>query len=193
MEIAIQDRDANPPGPILCLRGWPDNRFRGPMPAGSSAGEPHPAVTYQARIGADAWTCQCGFRLPLRIHATHHADDRLQPQYAQRGPEYLANLEQSRAATPTTSATEARWSFASEADALADKVKDGLAVWLDAADASTVQTDESGRFRGGKTRPHCRDAVQPSARFRPLFGAQRLQRQADAEVRRRGPDADAGK
>jgi hypothetical protein len=66
MEVAIQDAFAADPGPILNLYGWPDGHSTSTGQAGAPpdvVDRLGKAVTYEACIGPDCWSCE--WRIPF--------------------------------------------------------------------------------------------------------------------------------
>ncbi|OGV75212.1 MAG: hypothetical protein A3K18_14160 [Lentisphaerae bacterium RIFOXYA12_64_32] len=178
MEIVLQDAGATPPGPIISLHGWPDGYCRSPEQAGVPADVARrlgAAVTYKAAVGADAWTCE--WRIPFAACA-------FTPRTA---PMLACNLSVRNAARNTwriwsiaggdtcDTANGGTVVFAADSAALLDSVRNGLEVWLDAADADTVEKDEAGKVSAWKDKSgKGRNATQAAPEFRPLYSADGL-------------------
>jgi hypothetical protein len=178
VEIAMQNAEATPPGPILSLRGWPDGHFCAPDLAGVPAAAAQrlaKAVTYRAAVDADAWTCE--WRIPL-------AAGRLAPATS---PVLLCNITVRNTAADTwrtwNTAGGATYDlhnggtlFFSAGDRLlAGNLKQGLEAWLDASDAATIEKDVDGRIHRWKDRSgKGNHAVQKTADFCPFYRAQGL-------------------
>jgi hypothetical protein len=176
VEVAFRRAEGATQGPTLSLRGWPDGHFRAPALAGvpeAMRSRLAKAVRYRASVGKDAWTCE--WRIPLLIlgegvpsllnvnlAACSAADDAWRIWRMDSGATYdLRN-----GGTVILGAQESL---------LPSGLRERLAVWLDAAEAATVERDASGgvsvwKDRSGKGR----DAVQREARFRPLYQAEGL-------------------
>ena len=178
MEIAFQDAEATPPGPILSLRGWPDGHFLAPDLAGvpaAAAEQLAKAVVYRAAVDADAWTCE--WRIPL-------AAARLAPATS---PALLCNVTVRNVAQDTWrtwhTAGGATYDlhnggtlfFSAGERLLAGALKNDLELWLDASDPATIERDTDGRASVWKDRSgKGRHAVQKTADFRPLYQAHGL-------------------
>ena len=159
MEIALQDA-GTPSAPLRCWRGFPDGATAG------AAG----AVTYRARVEGHAWSCEwripfsaCGFtprtapqaRFNLAVrHATE--DD-------------WACWRGTGAATSNV-ALAGTLVFPEELAARARLPQEGLIVWLDAADAATIEKDAAGNVvawkdKSGKTGNARQDKPQHRPRY----------------------------
>jgi len=198
MEVAIQDGFAAKLGPILNLYGWPDGHFVSTDQAGAPADvvtRLGKAVTYQAVVGADAWTCEwrvpfaaCGFTpqtapvLSFNLGVRKTAEDAWVIWRGTGGATYVV----SKAGVLV---------FPAELMASEAVPRDKLEVWLDASDETTVEKDEAGkvavwRDKSGKGR----DARQDSPGFRPLYvadglnGRPALRFSEDARTRMELPD-----
>ena len=175
MELAFQDGFAAKPRPILDLYGWPDGHVVSTDQAGAPANIVEKlgrAVTYRATIGSDNWSCE--WRIPFAACG-------FTPKSASL---ILFNLGVRKMADNawviwcgTGTATYVVENagvlvFPDELMALPNPPREKLEVWLDAADAETIETDEAGKVslwmdKSGKER-HAR---QESARLRPVFAA----------------------
>jgi hypothetical protein len=145
MEIALQDA-STPSAPRLCWRGFAD----GVAPGIADA------VTYRARVEKHAWTCEwripfsvCGFiprtapQLRFNLAVRHSAEDD------------WACWRGTGAATGDV-ALAGTLVFPEELAARRGPPQEGLIVWLDAADAATIERDAAGgvvawKDKSGKT------------------------------------------
>jgi len=172
-EIALQNTDANPRGPILTLRGWPDGHFCAPDVAGvpdSARTRLEKAVTYRASIGADAWTCEwripfdsCGLAsgtattLPCNLTVRSTAQDAWRTWSASGGSTYDLH----NGGTLILGACETL---------LSSGLREGLEVWLDASDAATVAKDAEGRVREWRDKSgKGRHATQGASDLCPMY------------------------
>jgi hypothetical protein len=174
VEIAFQDAFAKTAAPILTLYGFPDGHFSsedygGASPAAIAGLEK--AVTYAAKVGAGEWTCEwripfaaCGFT-PATVPAL-----RFNLGVRKTAPEAWVIWRGTGGATYQV-ANAGLLVFPAEMVA-AGVPSDKLEVWLDAADAATVQPDEAGNVAVWKDKSgKGRDARQDAAAFRPQFAA----------------------
>jgi hypothetical protein len=174
VEIAFQDGFAKKAGAILTLYGFPDGKFSSEDYGGASPGtiaSLEKGVTYKAKMGAGEWTCE--WRIPFAACGFTPAT----------APALFFNLGVKKT-TPdawvvwrgTGGATYQVGNagllvFPAEMRA-AGVPTEGLEVWLDAADAATVQQDEAGNVAVWKDKSgKGRDARQDTAAFRPQFEA----------------------
>ena len=178
MEVVLQGAFKEKPGPILNLYGWPD----GYMQVTDIAGTPPDvmarlgaAATYKAAITADGWTCEwrvpfaaCGFtpaavpllRFNLGVRKTGGDDWAI--WRGTGGATYLAERGGLLA-------------FPAEFAAVERIPRQDLAVWLDAAETTTVELDEAGRVALWKDRSgQGRDARLDNPAHRPLYTADGL-------------------
>ena len=68
VEIAFQNAETTPAGPILMVRGWPDGHFDAPEYAGVTPAIRRrlaAAVAYRAAADKDGWTCE--WRIPWEL------------------------------------------------------------------------------------------------------------------------------
>jgi len=178
VELAIQDAEANPLGPILTLRGWPDGHFCAPDVADvaeSARSRLEAAVTYRAAIAAEAWTCE--WRIPLAACGL--------------ASEALATLRCNLTVRNAAQDSWRTWSMAGGASydlrnggtlilgaseaLLSGDLKDALEVWLDASDAATIDKEVDGRVRTWKDKSgKGRHATQTTTDFFPWYEAQGL-------------------
>ncbi len=178
MEIALQDPRAET-APILNLRGYPDGYLACaemdgvPATIVTGLGE---TVTYRAGLEADAWVGEwripfaaCGFTphetacLAFNVSARHTVKD-IWAVWCGTG---AAPSEVKRAGTLL---------FPTEYAAAADFTKDGLAVWLDAADSSTIEQDAEGRIAAWSDKSgRGNHARQPTPNHRPQCVADAMQ------------------
>jgi len=173
MEVAFQDGRAAKPGPTLDLYGWPDGHVVSTGQAGAPTDAVEKlgkAVTYQAAIGPDNWSCE--WRIPFAACG-------FTPKNA---PLVLLNLGVRKMAdnawviwrgtgTATYVVEDAGMLvFANEFMALRNPPTEKLEVWLDAAEVETLEVDEAGKVSQWKDRSgKGRHARQESAQFRPLL------------------------
>lgn len=178
VEIALQATDATPAGPILSLHGWADGRFCAPDQAGAPA-ERRTAlakrVQYRCAVGTNAWTCEwripfeaCGLKaatvstLACNLTACNAADQTWRTWKIASGATYDLH-------------NGGMLVFSSAGAALAGSLKDGLEVWLDAADASSLEKNKDGRVAVWKDKSgKSHHAAQEKAGARPLFVADGL-------------------
>jgi len=174
MEIALQDARSRQPGWVIHLCGWPDGRFT----ATDLGGAPKTvvealqrAVTYRASVNELAWTCE--WRIPFAACGFTPA----------RTPFVRFNAGVMRAADNAFVALRGTGGGIYEAMACAGILafegagswedvlpREALEVWLDAADAATVVTDEAGRVETWKDKSgKQRHATQAAAEHRPFY------------------------
>jgi hypothetical protein len=177
MEVAFQDAFATQPGPILNLYGYPDGTFESVATAGAPpevVAKLGAAVTYKAAIGQAEWTCE--WRIPFAACG-------LTPQSASLLRFNLGVLKSAQKAWVVwrgTGAATYRVANAGllvlPAEAAAVGVpRDGLAVWLDSADADSVETDAAMRVAVWEDKSgRSRDATQPNEAWRPTYVADAL-------------------
>jgi len=182
VEIAFQNGDADLRAPILTLHGWPDGQFIAPDQAGvpdSVARKLAKAVTYRTAVETNAWTCEwripfgaCGFvpaklaTLLCNMTVRNVAQDSWRTWKTAGGAPY--DLHNGGVLV-----------FNAGETLLSGRLKDGLEVWLDAADATLVERDSDGKVRVWKDKSgKGRDAVQSVPVFRPSYLAQGLNRKA---------------
>jgi hypothetical protein len=176
VELALQE--ANPPAPILTLRGWPDGHFCAPDVAGVSEAARtrlEQAVTYRAAAGADAWTCE--WRIPLAACGLD--------------PQAVAALSCNLTVRNVAQDSWRTWNYAGGATydlrnggtlilgagqtLLAGGLQEALAVWLDASDAATIERGPDNRVRVWKDKSgNGRHATQAAAEFSPWYDARGL-------------------
>ena len=177
VEIAIQDVESNPRGPILTLRGWPDGQFCAADVAGVAApvrSRLEAEVTYRAATDAAAWTCE--WRIPL-------AECGLAPD--------VATLACNLTSRNVAQGTWYTWSMDGGASydlhnggtlilrtdeaLLFGALRADMEVWLDAADSATIEQGPGGRVRGWKDKSgNARHATQNTAEFSPWYDARGL-------------------
>ena len=178
VEIALQDADAPQPGPVLSLHGWSDGHFCAPDQAGVPAAlvrRLNSGVTYHSAVATNAWTCEwripfsaCGLKsqaaatLACNLTSRDVAGDVWRTWKIASGATYDLH----NGGTFVLSAGESM---------LAGSLKDGLEVWLDAADAATVEKGTDGRVSAWKDKSgKGRHAVQVQAEIRPRYVADGL-------------------
>jgi hypothetical protein len=177
MEIAFQDAGAKR-GPIFCLHVFPDGYFQAVATDGSSAAAAEKrakAVFCRANVAADSWSCVV--RIPFAACGWT-------PRTA---PQLWFNLS-------VRKATEESWAcwrgtggatydvaragllvFPDECAAASTFSRDGLSVWLDAADAATLVKDSAGNVVAWKNKAAPgRDAHQATPKYRPRYLADGL-------------------
>jgi hypothetical protein len=174
MEIAFQDAGAQR-GPIYALHVFPDGYVEAAETDGSpaaGAGQLARAVTCRAVVAADGWSCQ--LRIPFAACG-------LSPRTA---PQLAFNLTVRKAAEESWACWRgtggATWQvaragvlvFPEECSAAATFPRDGLSVWLDAADAATIVKDPAGNVAVWKNKAAPgRDARQAAPEHRPRYVA----------------------
>lgn len=177
VEIAIQQDDGKAKGPILTLRGWPDGSYRVPDVAGVPAelrGCLEQEVDYQAAVGVDSWTCEwripfqaAGLRpvpdvLPCNLTVRNAAEDAWRTWKADGGATYDLNNGGSLV-------------LGAPDRLLTAELRGGLGVWLDAADAATIEKDAQGNVQAWKDRSgKGRHAVQAAVAYAPAYRATAL-------------------
>jgi hypothetical protein len=126
-------------------------------------------------VGPDAWTCE--WRIPFAACGfTPQTAPMLACNLSVRNPAQdtwrIWNLI---GGDPCDTNNGGTIVFAADSAMLVDSVKTGLEVWLDAADAATVEKDETGKVARWKDKSGTgRDAVQAAPEVRPLFAADGL-------------------
>ncbi|NOY81012.1 MAG: carbohydrate-binding protein [Kiritimatiellaeota bacterium] len=187
MEIAFQNGLTAEPGPILNVYGWPDGHWvvsRAPGTPAESAKRLGKGVAYRATVLKDRWTCE--WRIPFA--ACEFSPDTT--------PLLLFNLGVRNMAADAWAiwhgTGEATWRVASGGILVFPKsLRDGrdlpkrdLALWLDAADPSTLVRDPSERVRLWRDKSgHARHAAQPNPAFRPWFVPKGLNSRPAVEFR----------
>ncbi|MFH1923686.1 MAG: carbohydrate-binding protein, partial [Planctomycetota bacterium] len=165
MEVALRDPSATESS-VLTLRGYPDGHFAGAEPGLEQT------VSYRAGLEADAWVCEwripfaaCGFtpreapHLAFNLAVRHGEQDTWAVWRGTGG----APAEVSRAGTLL---------YPSEYAAVSHPPQDALAVWLDAADATTIERDDEGKVALWKDKSEKRnDARQSDPNHRPQYVA----------------------
>ena len=184
VEIALQDRESTPAGPILTLRGWPDGHFAVPDVAGipdAARQRLEKAVTYRAKVAQGVWSCEwqipfiaCGFAkvpdtLACNLTVRNVADDTWRTWRADGGATYdLHNGGTLVLGAPET--------------LLTSKLKTDLAVWLDAADGTTIEKDSNGLIHTWKDKSgKGRHAVQAEPGSSPRYLIEGLSRKPSAQ------------
>ncbi len=174
VEIALQNQDAAS-GPILSLRGWPDGHFRAPDLAGvplSLLQSLEKRVTYRSAVDRKSWTCEwripfdaCGWRsasvatLACNLTVRNVADNAWRTWKIASGATYDLH----NGGTLVVNAGESL---------LSGSLKDGLEVWLDAADSATVEKGVDGKVVAWKDKSgKSRHAMQARNEFRPHYRA----------------------
>ena len=182
VEIAFQDADATPSGPILSLHGWADGHFCAPDQAGASAAIVRSltqGVTYRSAVGTNAWTCEwripfgsCGMKASAVATLSCNLTVRNAAQNVWRTWKIAsgATYDLHNGGTLVLNAGESM---------LSGSLKDGLEVWLDAKDAATVERGSDGKVGAWKDKSgKGRHAVQTQAGLRPRYIADGLNRHA---------------
>ena len=198
MEIAIQDGYADEPGPVLSLYGWPDGHVVSTDEAGAPAdvvARLEDATAYAAAVGDGEWTCE--WRMPFAAMG-------FEPESA---PMLSANFGVRKLA-------EGAWAiwrgtggashqvskaglvvFPDELQAADVPPTDGLEVWLDASDATTVAADETAHVSVWRDKSgNERHAEQPDIEVQPAYvtdginGKPAVQFSEDTKTRLELPD-----
>jgi hypothetical protein len=174
VEIAFQDAFAKTAGPVLTLYGYPDGQFTSEDYGGASAeaiARLEKAVTHKAKVGPAEWTCEwripfaaCGFT-PSTAPAL-----RFNLGIRKTTPEAWVIWRGTGGATYQVAGAGL---LAFPAEVLAAGVpSEKLEVWLDAADAGSVQPDAAGNVSLWKDKSgKGRHARQDRDAFRPGFDA----------------------
>lgn len=178
MELAWQDA-ASPDAPILNLYGWPDGHFESVATAGAppaAVARLQQAVTYAASVTDDGWACE--WRIPFAACGYTPAT----------APTLRFNLGARKLAEDAwviwRGTGEATFKvadaglvfFPAELAAAGAIPRDGLALWLDAAERGSLQLDDARRVAGWQDRSgHARHAVQTLPAHRPWYVADGLQ------------------
>jgi hypothetical protein len=176
MEIALQDALAAEPGPILTLYGYPDGVLESVTTAGASeeaAARLGAAVTYRAAIGADAWTAE--WRIPFEACG-------FTPQSAPCLRMNVGVLKSAQKAWVIWRGTGGATHRVAQAGLLvfpegAEGLlpREGLAVWLDAADRDSLALDDTDHVEAWADRSgQGHDATQAVAENRPAYVADGL-------------------
>jgi len=177
MEIAFQNAFADEPGPVLNLYGYPDGTFDSVDQAGApfeAVETLRAAVTYKAAIGQEQWTCEwripfaaCGFTprsAPWMLFNVGVLKSAQRAWVVWRGTG-SGNYQVAKAGVLV---------FPSEAEE-AGPPRDGLAVWLDAADTNLIETNAEARVSLWKDRSeNGRDATQANPTHQPTYIADAL-------------------
>ena len=178
VEIALRNTSGAEPGPILSLHGWADGHFCVPDQAGAPDGirkQLEKRVAYRCSTGADAWTCEwripfeaCGLKPDSVLTLDCNLTARLAAAKAWRtwkiasGSTYDLN-NGGTLVLPSVNAT------------LTGSLKNGLAVWLDAADVASVERGADGAVVCWKDKSgNGRDAAQSRTEWRPRYLADAL-------------------
>ncbi len=178
MEVSFQDAFSGADGPIFNLYGWPDGYVQSngvaDTPA-SAVAKLQAAVSYKAVVGKDSWTCE--WRIPFSAC-------NFTPETAPLLQFNLAVRKQSEDAWVLWCGTGGSTFVVGNAGALVFPetclqaglpVRQGLALWLDAADKATLSMDEDGGISSWNDKSgNGRNATQPEARYRPIFSATAL-------------------
>jgi len=177
VEIAIQDIESNPPGPILTLRGWPDGQFCAADVAGVTAplrSRLEAAVTYRAAVDAEAWTCEWRISLAACGLAPDEATlaCNLTTRNVGRDSWHTWSMDGGASYDLHNGGTLI---LRNDETLLSGALRKSLAVWLDAADAATLERGADGRVRRWSDKSgHGRHATQETAGFSPWYEAQGL-------------------
>jgi hypothetical protein len=177
LEIVFQQAFTATPGPIPNLRGYPDGTFESAKAAGAPdevVGRLAAEVTYRAAIGAGEWTCE--WRIPFSACGFGPA----QAPVLAFNAGVLKSAQKAwvvwRGTGAATHRVEKAGLLAFPAETIAAGVpQEGLAVWLDAADPVSLETDaEMGVALWRDKSGHGRDAGQPQAAHRPSYAPEAL-------------------
>lgn len=175
MEIAIQ----NAPGPILTLYGYPDGHFASMDYGGATAAtiaRLQQDVTYAAVVGENEWRAE--WRIPFAACSFTPAE----------APLLLFNI----GVRKTVPESWVVWRGTGGANYRVGEAgmlvlrdvfltswqppAEGLAVWFDAADRESVETDAEGKVARWRDKSgQQRDAVQTNPAHRPRLDAEGLQ------------------
>jgi len=178
VEIALRGTSGAKPGPILSLHGWADGHSCATDQAGAPDGirkQLEKRVVYRCATGTDAWTCEwripfeaCGLKADSVLTLDCNLTARLTAAKAWRtwkiasGSTYDLN-NGGTLVLPSVNAT------------LTGSLKNGLAVWLDAADAAGVERGADGAVVCWKDKSgNGRHAAQSRAEWRPRYLADAL-------------------
>jgi hypothetical protein len=177
VEIVVQDRFATPAGPIITFRGWTDGHFERPavaeLPAEKAAAVVG-QITYKASREEDGKGWSCEWRIPFASLGI--APDR-EPFLAANATVRAASCDAWRSWRINGGATYDLHNggivaFPAADLSLSSELRGGLQVWLDAADAGTIDRDDAGLVATWKDKSgHDRHAVQTDAKHRPRFTA----------------------
>jgi hypothetical protein len=172
VEIALRDMSAAEPGPILSLHGWADGHFCAPDQAGAPEAlraSLEALVTYRSAVGANAWTCE--WRIPFAACGLKTAPVALDANFTAR----LADENAWRTWKIASGATYdlnngGTLVLFSNVATLTGSLRNGLAVWLDAADTARVERGADGAVSVWKDKSgNGRDAAQSRAEWRPRY------------------------
>lgn len=202
VELALQNGFAKAPGPILTLYGYPDGHFTSEDFGGASPADIarlEKAVTCAAKVGQGEWTCE--WRIPFPACGVAPASVpvlRLNLGVRKTAPEAWVIWRGTGGATYQV-ANGGLLAFPAELAAVGVP-RDGLEVWLDAADPSTLQPDAAGNValwkdRSGKGRDarQERDAYRPGLDAAGLNGRPALRFDEKRQTRLELPDLAEGK
>ncbi|MBC7289275.1 MAG: hypothetical protein H5T86_14795, partial [Armatimonadetes bacterium] len=174
MEIALCDPRRGQPGWTIHLCGWPDGQFvatdLGGAPAAAVAAL-QKAVTYQAQVSAEAWTCE--WRVPFAVCGFTPATApilRFNAGLTRTSDHCFVALRGTGGGIYEAMSCGAILAFEGATSWMDVLPKDGLEVWLDASDAETVSADQTGRVeswadKSGKGR----HATQQVPEYRPFY------------------------
>lgn len=173
VEIALQDTEARPAGPILSLRGWPDGHFCAPDLAGvteTARRRLEKGVSYSAAVGTDAWACEwripfgaCGFapRTPATLACNLTVRNVAEEAWRTWSADGGATYDPHNGGTLILGACEAL---------LSGELRKALEVWFDASDIATIEKDAGGRVSAWKDKSgKGRHAAQAADEFSPLY------------------------
>lgn len=179
MELAVQARAGEKPGPVVHLCGWPDGHFvatdLGGAPQTTIAGV-RASARYRAIVSQAAWTCEwrlpfaaCGFA-PATVPIVHfNAGVRRTAENA------LVALRGTGGGIYEAMGCAAVVALSDDLAGARLLPRKGLEVWLDAADSATVGVDEAGGVVQWKDKSgNQRHAAQQQPQFRPLYVADGL-------------------
>ena len=171
VEIAWQNAFADKPGPTLTLYGFPDGQFDSRDYGGASPAtiaRLQKAVAYAAAVGRDHWRCE--WRIPFaafeqgRVQAPlllfNLGVRKTEPEswVVWRGTGGANHKVGQAGMLVLDEAFRTYWQVPAQ----------DLAVWLDAADRTTLETDAEGKVAVWRDKSgHDRHARQPNAAHRP--------------------------
>ncbi len=173
VEIALQDAFSPQPGPVLDLRGFPDGFHQSVAAMGTPAevaARLGASVTYQATEGDGRWNAQ--WRLPFAAAGfTPGAAPCLLFNVGVYRPAQRAwVMWRGSGGNVRDLAGGGLLVFPAEAARGAGLPRNGLVVWLDAAEAASVDRDAAGKVAAWRDRSgQGRDGLQAEAARRPLY------------------------
>lgn len=179
MELAVQVGLSDAAGPVIHLCGWPDGHFVATDLGGAPQtliGRVQKSATYRAAGSEKAWTCEwrlpfaaCGFTPETAPIVRFNAGVR------RTGESALVALRGTGGRVYEGMTCAALVALSDELGGAKLLPREGLEVWLDAADAATIETDEAGRVVRWKDKSgKGRHAAQERPEFRPFYATDGL-------------------